>query len=145
MNLKPNKHKRISFNTITMASLGFIGPPKMLVPPLNLAPLPNSVFCSGRPKIRGATTMMVLKNRVCLSFHSSFHLYVSFLRIGSLFFSETQHAVRGPSIVICDSWIFWKTFLLPKNGQNGSKMTQKRVFGLFKKIMSLVLSGICVK
>ena len=26
MNLKPNKHKIISFN-ITMASLGFIGPP----------------------------------------------------------------------------------------------------------------------
>ena len=30
MNLKPNKHKRISFNTMTMASLGFIGPPKLM-------------------------------------------------------------------------------------------------------------------
>ena len=41
MNLKPNKHKRISFNTTTMASfsLGFIAPPpKILGPPLNLAP-----------------------------------------------------------------------------------------------------------
>ena len=38
MNLKPNKHKRISFNTATMASLGFIGPPKILGPTLNLAP-----------------------------------------------------------------------------------------------------------
>ena len=28
MNLKPNKHKRISFNTTTMASLGFIATPK---------------------------------------------------------------------------------------------------------------------
>ena len=37
MNLKPNKHKRISFNTMTMASLGFIGLPKILGPPLNLA------------------------------------------------------------------------------------------------------------
>ena len=38
MNLKPNKHKRMSFNT-NMASLGFIGPPpKILGPPLNLAP-----------------------------------------------------------------------------------------------------------
>ena len=37
MNLKPNKHKRISFNTTTMASLGFIGPPKILGPLLNLA------------------------------------------------------------------------------------------------------------
>ena len=27
MNLKPNQSKRISFNTTTMASLGFIGPP----------------------------------------------------------------------------------------------------------------------
>ena len=38
MNLKPNKHKRISFNTMTMTSLGFIGPPKTVGPPLNLAP-----------------------------------------------------------------------------------------------------------
>ena len=40
MNLKPKKHKRISFNTTTMASLGFIAPPplKILSPPLNLAP-----------------------------------------------------------------------------------------------------------
>ena len=44
MNLKPNKHKRISFNTITMASLGFIGPPKILFPPLNLAPPPKFSF-----------------------------------------------------------------------------------------------------
>ena len=29
--------------------------------------------------------------------------------------------------------------------KNGQKMAQNRVFGLFKKIMSLVLSGICVK
>ena len=33
MNLKPNKHKIISFNTANMASLGFIGPPKILDPP----------------------------------------------------------------------------------------------------------------
>ena len=39
MNLKPNQHKRISFNTATMTSLGFIGPPpKILGPPLNLSP-----------------------------------------------------------------------------------------------------------
>ena len=43
MNLKPNKHKRISFNTTTMTSLGFIGPPKILGPPLNLA-LPPPKF-----------------------------------------------------------------------------------------------------
>ena len=39
MNLKPNKHKRISFNTTTMASLGFIGPP------------PNLIFCSDHPQL----------------------------------------------------------------------------------------------
>ena len=33
MNLKTNQHKRIVFNTTTMISLGFIGPPKMLGPP----------------------------------------------------------------------------------------------------------------
>ena len=38
MNLKPNQHKRISVNTTTMTSLGFIGHPKILGPPLNLAP-----------------------------------------------------------------------------------------------------------
>ena len=27
MNLNPNKHKIISFNTTTMASLGFLAPP----------------------------------------------------------------------------------------------------------------------
>ena len=39
MNLKPNKRKRISFNTTTMASLGFIAPP----------PLPTKKKISGPP------------------------------------------------------------------------------------------------
>ena len=38
MNLKPNQQKRISFNPSTMTLLGFIAPPKILGPPLNLAP-----------------------------------------------------------------------------------------------------------
>ena len=33
MNLKPNQHKRISFNPTTMTSLGFIGLPLNLAPP----------------------------------------------------------------------------------------------------------------
>ena len=34
LNLKPNQHKRTSFNTTAMASLGFIGPPlKFSSPP----------------------------------------------------------------------------------------------------------------
>ena len=66
MNLKPNKHKRISFNTTTMSSLGFKCPPKILGSPLNLAPPkfnfllrspPSQLFwseiCRLPPKIRG--------------------------------------------------------------------------------------------
>ena len=43
MNLKPNQHKRIPFNTTTMTSFGFIGPPKSLRPTRNL------FLCSGTP------------------------------------------------------------------------------------------------
>ena len=41
MTLRRNKHKRISFNTTIMTSLGFIAPPKILGCPLNLAPPPK--------------------------------------------------------------------------------------------------------
>ena len=52
MNLKPNKHKRISFNAATMTSVGFKTPLKILGPPLNLAPpAPNLIFCSGYPHL----------------------------------------------------------------------------------------------
>ena len=70
MNLKPNKHKRISFDTTTMASVGFIGPPLNLAPPpppkFNfLLRSPPQLFWSeifrSPPKIRGggeAATML---------------------------------------------------------------------------------------
>ena len=48
----------------------------------------------------------------------------------------------GPYMVVCDSQIFWKK---SPSGKNYQKWPKNRVFGLFKKIMSLVLSGICVK
>ena len=44
-----------------------------------------------------------------------------------------------------DSRNFWKKSPLGKITKNGQKCPKNRVFGLFKKIMSLVLSGICVK
>ena len=49
MNLKPNKHKRISINTTTMASWGFIGPPKIYPPPkkFNFFPRSPQLFWSG--------------------------------------------------------------------------------------------------
>ena len=52
MNLKPNKHKRIYFNTTTMASLGLIALPKILGPPLNLALHQIQFFALFPPKIK---------------------------------------------------------------------------------------------
>ena len=50
MNLKPNKHKRMSFKATTMASLGFIGtPPKIFGPALNLVPSPKFNFLLRSP------------------------------------------------------------------------------------------------
>ena len=46
MNQKPNKHKRINFNTTTMASLGVHSPSPLK---FSSPPLPNSIFCSGPP------------------------------------------------------------------------------------------------
>ena len=41
--------------------------------------------------------------------------------------------------------LFGKNPQWAKMAKNGQKWPKNRVFGLFKKIMSLVLSGICVK
>ena len=76
------------------------------------------------------------------SVHPSFHVSVHFLGIRSLVSSESQHDVSGPYIVVCDSWIFWKK---SPSGKNHLKWAKNMVFGLFKKITLLVLSGICVK
>ena len=43
-NLKPNKHKIISFNTTTMTSLGLIGPPLNLAPPKFFAQVHPNYF-----------------------------------------------------------------------------------------------------
>ena len=86
-----------------------------------------------------ASERRVISNMICLSVLPSAH---NFLGIASLVFSETQHNVRDPYIVVCDSWIFWKKSLSDKNGQ---KWPKNMVFGLFKEIKSLVLPGIYVK
>ena len=76
----------------------------------------------------------------------SFRLSVSFLRIGSLVFSEIQHGVRRPYLVMCDgARFFGKNPHWAKMTENGQKWPKNMVFGLFRKITSLVLSGICVK
>ena len=94
------------------------------------------LFLDPRPQPEGSVRPSV---------RPSFHLPVTLLRISSLVFSETQHGVRGPYIVMCDSRIFWKKSPFGKNDQKWSKMAKNRVFRFFKKIMSLLLSGICVK
>ena len=64
MNLKPNQHERISFNTTTMTSLEFIGPPKILGPPFKFSSPSNLIFCSFPPNyfglkfLGGAATMV---------------------------------------------------------------------------------------
>ena len=72
----------------------------------------------------------------------SFRLPISFLGIGSLVFCENYYNVRGPYIVVCDSWILWKK---SPPGKNCQKWPKNMVFELFKKITSLVLSGFCVQ
>ena len=47
MNLKPNRHKRISFDTTTMTSSVFISPPPHR--PIKFSSPPNLIFCSGPP------------------------------------------------------------------------------------------------
>ena len=83
---------------------------------------------------------------VRLSLCLSFRLSVRFRRIDSLVFSEIYHGASGPYIVMCDrAGFFEKNPHRAKMTKNGQKWPKNRVLGLFKKIMSLVLSGICVK
>ena len=79
------------------------------------------------------------------SVRPSFRLFLGFLGFGSLVFSETSHGVRGPYIAVCDSQNFLKKSSSGKNDQKWSKWPKNRVFGLFKKIKSLVLSEFVVK
>ena len=71
----------------------------------------------------------------------SFHPPIRFLGIGSLVFSETYHNVRGPYIVVSDSWIFWKK---SPSGKNDQKWPQNMVFGLYVIIFVWILRKIKV-
>ena len=51
------------------------------------------------------------------SFHPSVFLFGSFLGIGSLVFSETQHGFRGPCIVVRER----AGLFVPKKGKIGQK------------------------
>ena len=80
---------------------------------------------------------------VLLSIPPSVFPSVSFLGIGSLDFSETQHGVRGLYIVVCyRARFFGKNPHWAKMVKNGPK---NMVLGLFKKMTSLVFSRIEMK
>ena len=66
-------------------------------------------------------------------------LSVSFVGIGLLVFSKSEHDVRGTYIVVCDRAGFFGKLPIRQ------KWPKNRVLGFFKKITSLFLSGICVK
>ena len=54
--------------------------------------------------------------------------------------------VLGPYLVMCDrAEFFGKNPHCAKMTKNGQKWPKNMVSGPFRKIMSLVLSGICVK
>ena len=56
----------------------------------------------------------------------------SFLGIISLVFSETQHGVRGPCLVVCDTArVFLKKSFCLKNGENGPKTAFFEFIGKF--------------
>ena len=62
-----------------------------------------------------------LRLSVLLSFHLSVLLFASFLGIGSLVFSETQHVFTCLCVIVHDSRIFFFLFY-PQNGENGPKI-----------------------
>ena len=86
-----------------------------------------------------ASARRVLWNRVRLS-------VLQFSRDWLIVFSENYYDVRGPHIVVCGrAKFFGKNLYLEKMTKNGQKCPRNMVFGLFKKVTSLVFSGICVK
>ena len=77
------------------------------------------------------------------SVRPSFCLFVKFSRNWPISFFLNLAWCYGPIYgCVWQSQIFWKK---SPSGKNYQKWPKNRVFGLFKKIMSLVLSGICVK
>ena len=75
----------------------------------------------------------------------SFRLYVllsgSFLEIGSLVFSENQHGVRGPCLVVVDrAGFFLKKSFCPENWEMGKNWAKNRVFWIYWEIWSSIFS-----
>ena len=99
MNLKPNQHTRISFNTTTMTSLELIHPLYFSYPPS-----PNLIFRSGPhpqlfwaemfillPKIGGGGGAATMQEVIFLTFFQLFHQYSIKLFIYFFFFLNLAH------------------------------------------------------
>ena len=96
------------------------------------------VFLDPQPQLEGSYKIG--------SIHPSFHLSISFHRIGLLVSFWNLACVRGPYLVMCDrAGFFGKNYHQIKMTRYGQKRPKNMVFGLFKKVTSLFLSGICVK
>ena len=87
-----------------------------------------------------ASAGRVLWNRVCPSVLPSVR---TFSRNWLISFFLKLSMVLGAHIYVWQSRIFWRNPHLAKMTKNGQKWPKN--IGLFKKITSLVLSGICVK
>ena len=84
MNLKPNKHKIISFNTTAMTSLWFIGHPlKNFRSPLKFSSLPKFIF-------------LLRSRQLCWS-----EIFRSPLKLGGLLPCLTQVEAHGSSLENC--------------------------------------------
>ena len=87
----------------------------------------RNVVIIGLPAVAGRVLWIRVRRSV---FQSG-----SFLGIGSLVFSKTQHSVRGPCLVVRDRADFLKILFLP---QKWGKWAKNKVFWIYWKIWSLI-------
>ena len=89
----------------------------------------NYVDCIFEPP---AVAGRVLWIRVCPSFHPSVLLSGSFLAIGSLVFSETQHVLlKHTHVLLCVTEPDFLKKTCPKNGENGQNIGFLKFIGKF--------------
>ena len=85
-----------------------------------------------KPKLFGPSELGPVRPSFRLSVLPSFYLSVplfgSFLGIGSLVFSETQHVFRGLCVIVHDSGIF---FFFKNLSSKWGKWAKNRVLGIY--------------
>ena len=65
-------------------------------------------------------------------------VWLSFLGIDSLIFSDSVHEVRGPCVIVRDrAHFFWKISFSAKRAKKAPKGPKNRVFGPLRRIDSL--------